>query len=200
MGSEGSGDTLGAVNDLGIAAGPDRTDILYVRNADRIDTPYEFTYLLYNDAMPWNTFQFLERNDPDNTRFILDHLSPHPHGATRHGRINPYSPHTNVIASAFMGMPLDEFNEPANRRLTATEAREATRLLMEHFEKHGWPAKASAYGSGMDLDALSAAIGASNPWELEGFFRNSYELFSPRGTVYAVLLAAQSGKTATATG
>jgi hypothetical protein len=47
---------------------PDQTQMLYIRNKGRIDTPYEFTTFLYDIAKPWKTFQFIEENDRDVER------------------------------------------------------------------------------------------------------------------------------------
>jgi hypothetical protein len=197
VGDNGYGDTLGDINSEAIAGTvvtPDPTDIAFVRNTDRIDTPYEFTYLLYDTAQPWKTFQFIEENDDDDTRFVIQNLSPYPNGPPRYGRINPYSPHTNVIASAFMNMPMDEFNTPETLRMDADMAAEAARLFMKHLEENGWSTNASRYGSGIAFAELQNVTGGTeNPWIAESFFRNSYELFNPRDTLYTIILAAQKG-------
>ena len=168
-------------------------EMMYVRNADQIDTPYEFTYLLYDQNRPWVTFQMLKDNDTDGTRFITQNLSPYPIGPPKEGRINPYSPHTNTIASAFMDMPVDEFNSSSPRRLDSGEATQTAELFISYVAGNGWKTNSTPYGENIDLAALEAVIGDSNPWMLESFFRNSYELFNPRDTLFTILLVAQSG-------
>ncbi len=167
---------------------------MFVRNSDRIDTPYEFTYFLYDTSKPWKTIQMLDAYDDDDTRYIMQNLSPFPRGAKpRQGLVNPYSPNPDVLASVFMDMPLDEFNGARAKRLGKEQATEAARLFMEQVANAGWPTNAAEYGQGIDLDALEDVVGSDNPWIMESFMRNTYELFNPRDTLYTILLTAQAG-------
>jgi hypothetical protein len=195
-GENASAGSLGAINSGFISdytSTPDPTDKIFVRNQDRIDTPWEFTYFLYDQSQPWKTFQMLEENDDDNTRFVMENLSPYAHGSPLHGRVNPYSPYTNVIASVFMNMPLNEFDTPEIERLDADSAKDAAVLFMKHVAENGWPDNAADYGNNIDFDELGQVVKETNPWVLESFFRNTYELFNPRDTLYTILLAAQNG-------
>jgi|GEM_PF-5064922 len=195
------GTTMGDLNDEAFnvyADTPDPADMAYVRNEDRIDTPFEFTYFLYDQNQPWKTFQMLEEYDqPDNTRFIMTNLTTYAEGPPRHGRINPYSPHTNVIASAFLNMEPDSFmGTDANPVDTATATRLAERF-MQAVDANGWPEDAAGYAALIDPAELDNLLNADeNPWIIEGFFRNSYELFSTRDTSFVILLAAQTGRNA----
>lgn len=169
---------------------------VFVRNEDRIDSPWEFTYFLHDTSKPWQTIQMLAEHDPDNTRFILDALSPYaPDTKPRHGLVNPLSKHPNAIASVFLGIPTDEYNLPALNRANETQAREAAQLLMGHVALKGWPDRPSAYADGFDLDEVGRILGIDldNRWETEAFFRNTYELFNKRDSFYTLLLAAQAG-------
>jgi hypothetical protein len=180
---------------------PDQTQMLYVRNEGRIDTPYEFTTFLYDIAKPWKTFQFIEEHDSDGTRFFLDPLSPYPHGPPKKGLINPYTPHTNVIASVFMKLPTDLYNPTSNPYLNHHQANEAAILFMEYIANHGWPTHPSAYGAGINYPALQHVMhNTDNPWVAERFFRSTYELFNPRDTLFTLLLAAQKGSDQNADG
>ena len=198
-GEPASAGSMGAINEdlISAVATPDDTSTpkIFVRNEDRIDTPWEFTYLLYDPSKPWRTMQMLEEFDGDeDTRSIMDGFSPYPRGAKpREGLVNPNSPHTNVLASVFLNQPLDEFNVPAENRLGTAAATDAAALFMGYIGTNGWPQNATDCGTGFDLDRLGEIIGSTDPWQLEGFFRNSYELFNPRDTLYTILLAAQAG-------
>ncbi len=197
-GENASAGTMGDINETVIndhTSTPDPTDKIFVRNEGRIDTPYEFTYFLYDPSKPWKTFQFIEENDDDDTRFIIEHLSPYPKGPPRYGRINPFSPHTNVIASVFMNMPMDEFNNPATLRMDEQQATQAAERFMDYVANNGWPTNAAEYGRGITFSELQDVMdnNSQNPWIAESFFRNTYELFNPRDTLYTLILAAQSG-------
>lgn len=194
-GETATADTLGEINldMIALIETPDPTNIVFVRNEDRIDTPFELTYLLYDENQPWKTFQFIEANDNDGTRFILENLSPCANGPPPSGRINPYSPHTNVLAAAFLDMPLDEFNNPATKRMDADQAKQAAVLFMEQVAKNQWPANGARCSDGMAYGELTALVRDDNPWVAEAFFRNTYELFNPRDTLYTILLVAQGG-------
>ncbi|MEE9368107.1 MAG: hypothetical protein V3V05_04490 [Pontiella sp.] len=192
VGENSSAGSIGGYNDVVIAefiTTPDDTDKIVVRNIDRIDTPWEFTYFLYDVNKPWKTFQMLEEYDDDDTRFILRNLSPYPHGPPTAGRINPYSPHPDIIASTFMNLPLDGYNVPPVRQLTSSQASAAATAFIEYFDRNDWPTHAANYGT----DIYKEVITDLNTWEQEAFFRNSYELFNPRDTLYTILLAAQNG-------
>lgn len=167
--------------------------LMHVRNTDRIDTPFELTYLLYSDKHPWQTFQMLAENDPYNTRSIIKNLSPYENNPPRHGRINPYTIHQNVLTAAFMNMPLNEYNPHNLQRLGPTEAYEAALYFQNHIRQHGWPDHAAEYGDLMKTEELKNLTGITNPWAQESFIRNTYELFNPRDTLYTVIIAAQSG-------
>lgn len=194
-------DTLGAVN----STISNQTTVIFVRNEDRIDTPWEFTYFLYDTAQPWQTKQMLKANDGNGSRMIMESLSPHPSGTRpRHGLVNPYSPHTNVIASVFMGIPLDEFNMPAKRHLSSAQASQAAGMFMDYVAEHGWPDHAADLFENdepMDAGFMEKLLNlakdpdsdTANPWEMEAFFRNTFELFNPHDTLYTILLAAQTG-------
>ena len=192
--AEGAFDTIGDINftELGLVVTPDPQDMMYVRNQDRIDSSWEFTYLLYNSLKPWQTFQMLEANDPDNTRAILENLSPHPRGPPKSGRVSPFSPYTNVLASVFMEMPIDEFmGANALTRLDQNQALQAAQFFMKQSE---WVENSAECTADIDLDDLENIMGGeSNPWILESYFRNSRELFDPDDTLYTILTAAQSG-------
>jgi hypothetical protein len=189
-------DTMGQINSDVIndaVITEDRTDMIYVRNQDRIDSPWEFTYLLYNPQLPWKTFQMLEDYDADGTRFILNNLSPFPDGPPSRGRINPGSPHTNVLASVFMDMPTDEFIGNGINRMDLDQATEAAERIIEMVEDNGWPSTPADFAASISVAELkSLHNGSNNPWELESLFRNSYELFNPDDTLYTILLVAQS--------
>lgn len=170
---------------------PDQTDFLYIRNADQIDSPYEFTFLLPSPKHPWHTFQMLKENDPAQTRSVLKHLTTQdPMNPVKNGKINPYTPHKSVIASAFMDMPIDEFSGPLSKRLTAQQAQQAADIFMNEVRTKGWPSSADQFGSLLFKNILPEE---ANSWELESFFRNTYELFNPRDSLYAIILAAQNG-------
>ncbi len=196
-------DTLGEINReviQAIALTDDDKDRIYVRNADRIDTPYEFTYFLYDTQKPWQTIQMIEANDPDQTHLLLANLSPFENGPPTQGRINPYSPHKNAIAAAFMGMPVDEFNGSGTRYLSAKQAEDAAELFMGHIARNSWTNDAEHYSANIDMNELKKVFAdfedkgskTVSPWILESFFRNTRELFNPRDTSFAILLAAQS--------
>jgi hypothetical protein len=170
----------------------DEIGLIHVRNEDRIDTPWEFTYFLYNVEKPWQTIQMLDDYNTDNTRSLLQRLSPFQNGPPQRGRINPYSPHTNVIATAFMNLPVDEFRLGPSR-LGSAEATRAAELFMEYIDDYGWPEDAAEYGTNVSVSALNEVISSDNPWELESFFRNTRELFNTREQHFAILLAAQTG-------
>ncbi len=188
-------DSIGEVNgaELALIETDDAQDMLYVRNQNRIDSPWEFTYLLPNTSSPWKTFQMLAAYDTAGTRTILDKLSPYPDGPPRRGRVSPFSPHTNVVASVFQGMPINEFMGADERtRLDADGARNAAALFIEQIKNHGWTA-ASKASAGISTEKLKTLMGAeTNPWILESFFRSSRELFNPDDTLYTILIAAQA--------
>ncbi len=189
-------DSIGEVNaeELGSVTTDDPQDMLYVRNADRIDSPWEFTYFLYHSSNPWKTFQLLEAYDTDDTRAILRNLSPFPDGPPRSGRVSPFTPHTNVAASVFLDMPVDDFMGSVRSRMDADQARQAAAFFMEQVAKNGWTADAAACTENITVaDLQNAMNGETNPWILESFFRNSRELFNPDDTLYTILAAAQSG-------
>ncbi len=168
---------------------PDDTDKIFVRNTDQIDSPWEFTYFLYSTNKPWKTFQMMEVHDDDDTRRILQNLSPYPETPPTHGRINPYSPHESVIASAFLNLPLDEYDLNPGKRLTKAQALRSAEHFMNYYAESDWPNNAANYGTNI----YTTVIEDLNTWEQEGFFRNSYELFNPRDTLFTILLAAQNG-------
>ncbi|MDF7809170.1 hypothetical protein P4E94_17115 [Pontiellaceae bacterium B12219] len=190
-------DTMGQINEDVISDAvdtPDPTDMIYVRNQDRIDSPWEFTYLLYNTRLPWKTFQMLEEYDSDDTRFILNNLSPHPDGPPTRGRINPHSPHRDVLASVFLEMPIDEFVGDGMKRMDAEQATDTAELIMEKVADNKWPTTPADFAASISVSELQRLLnGSDNPWELESLFRNSYELFNPHDTLYTILLVAQSG-------
>jgi hypothetical protein len=200
-----SAGSMGEVNHSFISAvvTPDNINDpkIFVRNTDEIDSPWEFTYFLYDMEKPWQTMQMLEEFDTDNTRYIMQNLSPFPQGKKpRHGLVNPHSPHPNVLAGVFMGIPLDEFNGTETRYLDAPKAAAQVAALFsdwmqdsESIATSGWPVGATGIGDGFDLDNLGETIGSTDPWILEAAFRNTYELFNPRDTLYTLLLAAQAG-------
>ena len=170
---------------------PDQTELMFIRNADRIDTPYEFTYLLYDSSKPWKTFQMLKENDADNTRFVMANLCTYTQGRKpRTGLVNPYTPHTNTIAAVFMNMPTHDFNPPNVQKLDAGQATQAAERFIDYVATNGWPSSAAGYGSGLFKNIVKDD---DNPWVMESFFRNTYELFNPRDTLYTILLAAQGG-------
>ncbi|WP_372807393.1 hypothetical protein [Pontiella sp.] len=200
-----SAGSMGEVNYSLISAvvTPDDTDApkIFVRNTDEIDSPWEFTYFLYDLEKPWQTMQMLEAFDEDNTRYIMQNLSPFPQGEKpRHGLVNPHSPHPNVLAAVFMGIPLDEFNGTDTHYLDEPKAAAKVAALFadwmqnsESIAATGWPVGATGIGDGFNLDNLGETIGSTDPWVLEAAFRNTYELFNPRDTLYTILLAAQAG-------
>jgi hypothetical protein len=189
-------DTMGEINSDVIANAvdtPDRTDMMFIRNQDRIDSPWEFTYLLYSPLLPWKTFQMLEAFDTDNTRYILNNLSPHPAGPPARGRFNPRTTHNNLLASIFLDMPTDEFLGSSMNRMDAEQATDAAERIVE-IANDNWPSTPADFAASVSVDDLTSIFkGSDNPWELESLFRNSYELFNPDDTLYTILLVAQSG-------
>jgi len=191
--AEGAFDTIGEINltELALVETHDPQDMMVVRNQDRIDSPWEFTYFLYNSLQPWKTFQMLEANDPDNTRAILENLSPYPNGPPKSGRVSPFTPHTNIVASVFVEMPINEFM--GTEELTRLDQDQAL-LAAELFMKNEWIKNAAECSDNIGLDELGKIMGGeTNPWILESYFRNSRELFNPDDTLYTILTAAQSG-------
>jgi len=179
---------------------PDKKDVLYVRNENRIDSPYEFTYFLYDKEKPWHTFQFFRDNDPDDTRFIVDYLHTFPHGPHRQGLINPNTRNPNVMASVFYRVPMDsyarDYSHYTGDRLNNKEAQTVAQALM-NITGNGYITKHSDLGN-LDLtDVLDAIqpnasnMGEINPWKAESILRNSAELFNPRDNTFAVFVVAQ---------
>lgn len=201
VGDAGYGETLGDINS-GIIDNskfvntPDPVDTIYVRNAGVIDSPFEFTYFLYDMEKPWRTFQFFrEHDEADNTRNILTHLLARPESPRRHGWINPNSQHSNVLASAFFDMPMDEFVQTETDTSDRIDAQKAQALASILESGQPYASKGETYAELENTavhDAIDAIIGGST-WKKESLLRNGTELFNPRDNSFVILLAAQTG-------
>ena len=135
----------------------------------------------------------LPQNDPENLRAWIGTLSPYDGNHPTSGRINPYTVHTNVIAAAFMDMPINEYNPGSLQRMSAQTAHEAAVLFMEAVNGKAWPENAAQYTEMLSTAQLTRLLGTQPSWALESVYRNTYELFNPRDTQYAIFLVAQSG-------
>ncbi len=195
--------TLGGVNSgiidaPGIVETPDPIGTIHVRNEGIIESPYEFTYFLYDRNKPWRTFQFFRENDRDNTRFLADHLATSPVHAPGSGWINPNSLNSNVLATAFLGMPVGEFTRDdlsAEPRVASAAAYRLAQLVMDNRLYGTRKELADRLANAADYARIDDAIEGS-PWKKESLLRNGTGLFDPRDTLFAVLLVAQNARDA----
>jgi hypothetical protein len=201
-GDNGYEDSIGEVNQSIIdklASGPEDEprDKIYVRNEGVIDSVYEFTYLLFDANRPWHTFQFFPTNDTSsagtdlNTRGIAERLTASQRSLEKQGWINPNTTISNVLASAFYNMPVDEFVKTDLAevpRMDTSEARQAAGYVMKNRPY----THRTNVAEKLSYEDCSALIGG-NTWENESILRNGMNLFNTRDNTFTILLAAQNG-------
>lgn len=190
----------GPIRDLGNANLPEGATAhqIYIRNSGKIDSPYEFTYLLFDENRPWHTFQFFKDLDQDEngndlkTRQIAHKLTSSTNETPRSGWINANSTISNVVASAFFLQPQDTFiGQPAPKLppLTAPQAGKlADELIFNGPYNH--PTNISEQ---LSYESVITITGNSNAWDAESVLRNSLSLFKFNDSTFTVLLAAQKG-------
>jgi hypothetical protein len=144
---------------------------------------------------------------------ILDHfaISTNSRDAA-HGKVNPNTWNTNVLASVFVGMPVMEYNgSEAPLYLNATQAVRIAERLIERgpytnrqdlLNWFDYAYDAIAFGKSIGLDANIPSYRTANDAQavdrivkrrMQSILRNSLELLDPRQNLFTVILLAQPG-------
>jgi hypothetical protein len=202
-GDNGYGDSIGSINtelinELAVGPEDEPRDRIYVRNEGLIESAYEFTYFLFDMNRPWHTFQFFPENDTSDggrdfqTRRIAEILVPALSEPILHGLINPNSENTNVLATVFHNMPLNELVSSDYSNVRKMNTIEASRISELILDKQPYRYRTNVV-EGISYEAV-AGITEGNTWENESILRNAMGLFNTRDTTFTILLAAQEGK------
>ncbi len=178
-----SNENVGVVTYSTVATA-DGTNLMYVRNGPMTNTG-ELGYLAYSESKPWHTIRLLEQSGAAAHQ-VLDYFTVLTNEITR-GLVNPNSAQRDVLVSVLRSA-WTNFNPELCNGLTDAEAR---RLADGIFA-------AGPYTNRADMARVGTpAYNGFWPAQMtkiqrEALMRHTADLFSPRQSVYTVLVAAQA--------
>ena len=160
----------------------DDTTNLYIKNAP-IQSVGELGFLCYDENKPWTTIRLIGADPSDDTPKVLDRFSITTNQYVK-GAVNPNSKSSNVLASVFYDVPVNQDTISTNRRLLIGETYSFVSDLID----------ARPFANLSDISRVSSASLPSsfNSFEQESIIRNSIHLLSPRQNIFTIILAAQS--------
>ena len=178
----------------------ERTE-MYVRNRDVLPTVGELGYLLYRKDRPWQTISLLG----SNALPVLDRFTVLTNAA--HGVVSINSFNTNVLASAFFGLPMERYpGQPGAPTLGLVDARKVAALIVAKMPANGYAnlsdLKLIDIGTPLVPATLSSQfVDTSVPGNdapgmdamtRESFIRTTASLLGVRQNLFTLILAGQA--------